>query len=394
MQTELVLEQALTALGGTVERGVRVTGVAHDDTRVTVTTQGPDGTRHIGADWLIAADGVRSSVREHLGIAFAGEPVPATYLLAEGSVDGPFARDELHYFLGTTGTLVVAPLPDSVVRVGGGVPDGTEPDLAAVQRLLDERGPGGLRMVEAASITTFTSAERVAATLRRGRCFLAGDAAHTHAAVGGQGLNLALEDVRNLVWKLAGVIGGRFAPAILDSYDIERRCAAEDTVRVTRLLARLALLGPVAARVRNTVWRLASATGVLRRRYAPVLAGSRSRYTEGVVLPAPARRASLPPPGTRTPAWVPAPATDPRRFRLVTLGAPTGALVDGARTVARRFPALVGHEHLTRRGSGFLLLRPDGYVAATGTGPDGLAGVETVLRDLALTARSPVVAAG
>ncbi len=148
-----------------------------------------------------------------------------------------------------------------------------------MQTLLDERGPGGLRVGQLDALRTFTSSERIALPLRRGRCFLVGDAAHTHSPVGGQGLNLGLQDVHNLAWKLAGVIHGRLTPGILDSYERERRQAAEQIVHTTHQMIRMFTLGPTAARVRNLSWRGLDATGVLRRWFVPLLAGWRIRYS-------------------------------------------------------------------------------------------------------------------
>lgn len=97
----------------------------------------------------------------------------------------------------------------------------------------------------------FSSEERVAHTLRSGRCFLVGDAAHVHSPIGGQGLNLGIPDTRNLAWKLAGVVHGRLRPSVLDSYDPERRAVIAQTLEATGRMARQA----VAAR-----WPATSAT--------------------------------------------------------------------------------------------------------------------------------------
>ena len=175
---------------------------------VTLDVTGPAGPATVEADWLIGADGLGSTIRQQLGIEFPGDHMPATFVLAEGPLSGDFNRDEVHYFLGSKGVMLLAPLPGGMVRVSGPVKPGTKPDAADVQRILDERGPGGLRFTELSTLGTFTSQERIAATMRKDRVFLVGDAAHVHSVVGGQGLNLGLQDARNLAWKLAGVIQG------------------------------------------------------------------------------------------------------------------------------------------------------------------------------------------
>ncbi|MFJ1767925.1 FAD-dependent monooxygenase [Amycolatopsis sp. NPDC088138] len=365
-QTGELLEAALVALGGKVERATTVTDVADGRDAVRLRASGPGGDEVIEADWLVGADGVRSTVRARLGIGFPGARVGSTLLLAEGRIDGALPPGGLHYFLGAAGSLVFAPMGPDRVRVSAAVSADVPLTAQTVQDLLDERGPGGLRVSELAVITTFGSSERVASRLRSGRCFLVGDAAHTHSPLGGQGLNLGLQDVHNLGWKLAGVLDGRFDERVLASYEPERRHAAERVVRTTSLLLKLFMVGPALARARNAAWRALGSVGLLTHWFAPLLAGGRTRYPDVLPGARPRRRrgiasAALPRPGTRAPAWVPdAPAG--ARFRLLTTGSPNGSLARAASATSD----LVAREHVPRRGRGFVLLRPDGYVAASG----------------------------
>ncbi|MYS21657.1 2-polyprenyl-6-methoxyphenol hydroxylase, partial [Streptomyces sp. DvalAA-14] len=274
-RTSALLEEELVRLGGRVERSVRVTDVTSDGETVTVKAQGPDGSELIEADWLIGADGIGSAVRQSLGVDFPGSSLPTTYLAAEGLIDGEAERGAVHYFLRSTGPMVYAPLSGEITRLGTPIAPDTPVTAETVQKLLDLRGPGGLQVRELHTLNTFGSQERIAVALRTGRTFLVGDAAHAHSPIGGQGLNLGLQDVHNLAWKLAGVIAGRLDPAVLDTYDTERRYAAQQTVGSTGRFTKMFTLGPKAARARNAGWRLLEATGVLRRRLIPLLAGWR-----------------------------------------------------------------------------------------------------------------------
>lgn len=391
-RTSRLLEAALEKLGGRVERPVRVTQVVPAADSVLVKVDASDGTQlSIEADWLVGADGAHSTVRKQLGIDFAGSEFRASFVLAEGKLDGELDRRAAHYHVTPAGVLVLIALPGGEVRISGALDDGAEPSLEAVQRMLDRRGPGQLRFSAPSTLTTFTAPHRIAASMHAGRCFLVGDAAHVHSPAGGQGLTLGMQDVRNLVWKLAGVISGRLAPAILASYDLERRAAAEQVVAATHRLTRQTLFPPMALRARNLMLHLLHGAGLLQRILLPALSGRRIHYPD-VLFGAPPspgpkrRRGSSPLAGTWAPAWVPRPDNQGlERFRLITAGPHDSELVQHARSLVDGKPSLVDYRHFAEDKATFLLIRPDGYVAASGNAPAQLGHVwqrlESVVRE-------------
>ncbi len=375
-RTSQLLEAALHKLGGRVERSVRVTEIAAGKDVVRLKADGPNGTRlSFEADWLIGADGAHSTVRKQLGIEFAGTEFSRTFALAEGQLEGELNREEAHYYVTPAGVLVLIALPGGEVRVSGALDEGEQLSLEAVQRLLDRRGPGQLRVSKPSLLTTFTAPHRIAASMRAGRCFLVGDAAHVHSPAGGQGLSLGMQDVRNLVWKLAGVIDGRLAPAILASYDPERRAAARQVVEATHRLTRQTLFPPMALRARNAVLHLLHGMGRLQEILLPSLSGQRIHYPD-VLFGEPlspgrgkrGRRAEpLPAAGMQAPAWAPkADGESLDGFRLITTGPRDSELARRADKLVNGRPSLAEHRHLAEDKEGFLLLRPDGYVAASG----------------------------
>jgi 2-polyprenyl-6-methoxyphenol hydroxylase-like FAD-dependent oxidoreductase len=390
-RTGRLLEKALADRGVHVEWGTRVTKVAPADDKVTVTATRADGTTtEIEADWVVGADGLRSEVRAQLGIDFSGARFPAGFLLAEGRITGQVGTEDIHYYLSDTGVALIAPLPGGEFRVSGAVPAGTEATAEQAQALLDERGPGGLRLTDVSTVTLFSSDERAAGALRSGRCFLVGDAAHIHSPIGGQGLNLGIPDTRNLAWKLAGVVQGRMRESILDTYEPERRAAIEQTLKATGRMARQAVVGPVARHLRDLTWRLLQVSGLLTRGYAPMLAGWRSRYPDVLFgAQADGTRRSRPQPGTRHPGWRPVTSDEVAgRFQLITYGDRSSQLRTAAAELADRMPGLVAHFPLDGRKQRFVLLRPDGYVAASGSA-DQFPDAARKLAALAPTTTSP-----
>lgn len=367
--TDQLLDAELQRLGGHVDWGLTLDAISQVEGEVVVQLRAADGSvSERRADWLIGADGLRSKTRDLLGIPFEGQRIDATWLLAEGKLTGDYDREAVHYFLGRKGVVLVAPLPGGRVRISGALPEGAQVEDGTAQHLLDERAQGNLKVTSLDTNTTFVSQERIAARMRSGRCFLVGDAAHTHSVVGGQGLNLGFGDARNLAWKLSGVIAGRLDPGVLDSYSLERRAAAQQVVRNTTRMARQAVLGPVAAWMRNTLFSAAHRAGILARVMPPTLSGWKITYPETLIGPGPGRPAGfLPPPGGQSPDWRPqATPYDHEVFELVTVGPEQMPARAQAAGIAQQHGDLVTHRHVVADKQGFLLLRPDGFVAASG----------------------------
>lgn len=282
-RTEEVLEKRLAELGGTVERGVRLTGLRQLPDRCAVTLEHEDGAaEETEVPWLVGADGAHSTTRKLLGIAFEGDQPDVSFAIADAHVDGDLSDRLLGYCYSPRGSLALGPLGDDVFRLAVSVPhpeDDTPPPLAMFQEVLDERAPGSGVVRALKWSTTFRVRVRTAARFSAGRCFLAGDAAHVMSPAGGQGMNTGLQDAVNLGWKLAGVARGRLDPAALDSYDAERREAAH---RVTATTGRQTRWGFVSQRTqiaaRDAALRGADRTGLVQRALAPIVAQTDTHY--------------------------------------------------------------------------------------------------------------------
>jgi 2-polyprenyl-6-methoxyphenol hydroxylase-like FAD-dependent oxidoreductase len=251
--TEEILEERARDLGATIRRGVTVTGLAQDDEWVTVdTVEGASGSSaRLRARYVVGCDGARSAVRRAAGIEFSG--IEPTSLLRLGDVkleDGAAAPPML-VPLGDGWLRVVTkePLPDAF--------DPSEPMTLEELRASASRVFGiDLPLREARWLSRFTDASRIADCYRRGRVFVAGDAAHIHLPAGGPGLLTGLGDALNLGWKLGSVVRGTAPDGILDTYDAERRAVGVRVLDHTRAQGRLTSADEATAALRAVMTEL------------------------------------------------------------------------------------------------------------------------------------------
>jgi pentachlorophenol monooxygenase len=261
-ETEGILEEHVAKLGVTVERNTELVGLSQHGSGVSARLRHGDRIEDFEADWVMGCDGAHSTVREQSAISFAGATYPEHFALADIKVEGDLDHGEAQVWLAAEGALAFFPLPGNRWRliVANSPADWKdEPSLAQCQRLVDERVPGGLRLVDPRWIAVFRIHRREAGQFRRDRVFLLGDAAHIHSPVGGQGMNMGMMDAVNLAWKLGLVIGKGANPALLDSYEAERKpidtAVIRQTDRATRLVA---LHGSVARFLRDHLMALAT----------------------------------------------------------------------------------------------------------------------------------------
>lgn len=276
-ESEQILIERLRELGHTVRRPVRLHGFEETQSGVRAVCDGPDGRFTIGARHIVGADGEKSTVRAAAGIGFPGDTY-GSFLLADVRMDWPISKDEVTLFFSEAGTLVVAPMSRDRYRVVAQFPGApSQPSIADVQRLIDERGPRrGGRVREVLWGSRFQVHHKLADAFVRGRVVLAGDAAHVHSPAGGQGMNLGLRDAEALSRALADTLaGGSAAP--LDTYAEARRAAAAEVLAMTDRLTRVATMtNPLKRWLRNRVIASIAALPAFRRLVANTLAGFRS----------------------------------------------------------------------------------------------------------------------
>jgi 2-polyprenyl-6-methoxyphenol hydroxylase-like FAD-dependent oxidoreductase len=269
--TEQVLLDRLEELGGTVQRPCVATGVSQTADGAEVTLDSGDT---IKARYVVAADGMHSTIRDRSGLGHDGDDALAlSFALADVRVGGGLPADQVLLFFSKPGMLVVAPLPDGSFRLVAEVDDAPEqPDVAYAQRLLDTRGPQRttVRVTDVVWGSRFRIHERVADQYRAGRVLLAGDAAHTHSPAGGQGMNLGLRDAVTLGDALSAALReGR--EDRLDEYAAGSRAEAMHVVALAHRLTRLATAPAAVRPLRNVALRLLAHVPAFRRGLAEQL---------------------------------------------------------------------------------------------------------------------------
>ncbi|HEX2909560.1 MAG TPA: FAD-dependent monooxygenase [Chloroflexia bacterium] len=241
---EAILGERAAALDIEVRRGCEVTNIEHHADFVEVRWASPTGPDQARCAWLVGCDGGRSSIRKLAGFAFPGTPPSITMYQAVLDLDHP---ERLPGYVTRTseGVLINGPRPR---RIGlhdfSGPPADREAPVTReeVEEVLRRISGADVRVTEIEQVNRWTDTARLVDTYRQGRVMLAGDAAHVHSPVGGQGLSLGLVDAANLGWKLAAVVRGDKPASLLDSYTFERRPVAEAVLANT--LAQIAIMRP------------------------------------------------------------------------------------------------------------------------------------------------------
>jgi 3-(3-hydroxy-phenyl)propionate hydroxylase len=406
-ETERVLTERLHALGGHIERGVRLlafdgmdySGDITATDGVTAILEHADGTvERYRAPFVVGADGAGSAVRAQIGTGFSGTTYESAFALVDCRIEGELPTDEALYYQSPQGALVIVALPDGVFRFFASLPPGEKAGVELLQRIADEQGPGGVRLVDPVWESVFRVHRRNADDFQRGRVFLAGDAAHVHSPAGGQGLNTGMQDAQNLCWKLAAVIGGQAGPELLGTYGPEREEVARQVVRDTDVQTRGWMLQhPLQTAARDAAFRLLEP--VMERGYLPVMAGYRYRYAPtrptqepawpslcrltgrvagavrvGHALPRPlavalgAAGAPEGADGTGPAGWTLAVTPGPSAPRLAE--SLSGLVADLPQVRVVTMPSARAAAHRLCSAPGYHLVRPDGYVAAHGHGRD------------------------
>lgn len=277
-----VLADRAAELGVQIVRGTAVTALAQHADHVTVTAGGQEQQ----ARYLVGCDGGRSTVRSLAGFDFVGtDPLFTGYAAQVTFAD----RDQLPlgFHLTDNGMYLRTPFPGhvGVMDFDGGAFDRSQPlTREHLQEVLRRITGTDVTLSEVHLASSFTDRAMQTTTYRDGRVLLAGDAAHIHSPLGGQGLNLGIGDAVNLGWKLAAAVRGTAPESLLDTYTSERHPVGAAVLDWSRAQVATMKPGPNAPALRKLVHELLSTTDGTTLAYRRT-AGVFNRYDLGDAHP-------------------------------------------------------------------------------------------------------------
>ncbi|MET7622249.1 FAD-dependent monooxygenase [Streptomyces sp. NPDC005408] len=380
-KTEAVLEEWALSLGADIRCGHELRALTQagpgEGQYVQAEAAGREGVLHVRGQFLVACDGEDSTVRCLMGAEFPGHDARRELLRAD--VEGITVPDRRFNRL-PQGLAIAARRNDGVTRVmvhefgSTAQPRAEEAQFEEIatiwKRVTGEDISGGKPLW----VNSFGDANRQLVSYRHGRILFAGDAAHRQMPIGGQALNLGLQDAFNLGWKLAATVTGRAGDDLLDTYHQERHAVGRRVLANIEAQARLLLGGAEVEPVRTVLTELIAHTPV-REHLAGMISGLDIRYDAdpgdhpllGARLP---HTVLLSGEGNLTTAQL----LHPGRGVLMDLSGGAGAPLSPYSDWADRVSLLAA---LPQAGSSLdgtdgVLLRPDGHVAWAGSGTDGL----------------------
>lgn len=237
-KNEQLLYDKMSNGGGKVLWETEMLSLAKDENNCLAEVRNPQTSFSIQADWVIAADGGKSKVRHLQNVPFEGSTYEHIFYVADTTLDWPWGHESLSIYLSENNFLGLFPMKgQDRYRAIGILPvsfQNENPErFDQVTPFINKQMESPLHFGETEWFSVYRLHHRCVNNFRTGRVFFAGDAAHIHSPVGGQGMNTGLQDAYNLAWKLAYVIKGYANEHLLDTYNQERLPFARQLVATT-----------------------------------------------------------------------------------------------------------------------------------------------------------------
>jgi 2-polyprenyl-6-methoxyphenol hydroxylase-like FAD-dependent oxidoreductase len=287
-RTEAILNDGLNAKGLSVEWQTELTSLTQNKNDVSATLMNATGNvETVTAYWLIACDGAHSMVRHLTQEEFKGAEYKQNWWLADLIIKWDLPLNQMNIYLHEEGPLACFPMKNKRYRLVMTAPlhhDG-DPTMDDIISTFERRSSDSAVLSNPLWITKFNLHHRQIQHYRRERIFFAGDAAHIHSPMGGQGLNTGIQDAYNLIWKLALVEKKKAAETILDSYHAERYPVGLKVLKKTDMMTKMILLqNPFLIALRNAVMSKMLSFSFIRNKLATDMAGLTISYANSPIV--------------------------------------------------------------------------------------------------------------
>lgn len=374
-----ITEEALT--GYAKKNGSKVTwdteAVSFEEKKDTIVTtiKTKDGKKQkVESQYVIGADGAHSTVRHHIKADFGGNTYDTQFWLADATISWKQPQNTLLVWFTKRSFLAFFPMGKSTYRLTGALPtkhfDKEELSIEEMQDIIDSLDIPA-KITDATWTSIFNLHHRNTETFRKGRFFLAGDAGHIHSPAGAQGMNTGLQDAYNLSWKLAFVLKGYMKEKILDTYDQERLPFAKQLTKTTdRLFSMVVTKNPFKKLFRNAlIWTVSNSikhfeTG--RHMFFKLVSQTAIAYPNSMLSKDNGAN-TMYTAGSRMP-----PIQDAFTHDKMTLL--VSHRTDDLDNIIEEYKHIIKQEVVSKKiiEDGFILVRPDMYIACMGKTPQEL----------------------
>jgi len=287
-KTEAIFNKHLEKKGVSVEWNTELTHLSQSPTEITATIRKPNNKIELfNATWLIACDGAHSTVRHQVGAEFKGSAYSQEWWLADLMVDWPLPANRMSIYISEKGPLACFPMGNKRYRLvmTAATKSTGDPTLQDIENTFKDRSSDQAVLSAPIWLSRFSIHHRQIQNYRFDRVFFAGDAAHIHSPMGGQGLNTGIQDAYNLAWKLALVEKKKAKPDLLNSYHEERYPVGLDVLKKTDIMTRMILLkNPLAVALRNRMIGFVTSFKFIRNKLANNLAELTISYAKSPIV--------------------------------------------------------------------------------------------------------------
>lgn len=287
-KTERILDNSLHTKKINVEWQTKLTSLEQTQEGVSVTlTDADEKVETVTVPWLIACDGAHSTVRELLKVNFLGSEYKQRWWLADLIIDWDVPEDQMVICPSESGPLACFPMGNKRYRLVMTAPENnnTDPSMDDIVAVFNERSSDKAALSNPIWITKFFLHHRQIQQYRKERVFFAGDAAHIHSPMGGQGLNTGIQDAYNLVWKLALVHKNLAKESLLHSYHAERYPVGRDVLKKTDMMTKMFVIkNPVLIGVRNFLMSSLMSIHFIKNKFAINMAELDISYADSPIV--------------------------------------------------------------------------------------------------------------